>query len=254
MKEYDLETFLKKYSNMKVDFFRFNGNYGDSLIWHGTMRLLDRLSISVNYVNNDSCIDSSILFIDGGGNFVDYYSDVRDFLSLKHKKYKEVVILPHTISGEKQKEFLKELGLNVTIFCREEESFNFIKNHSDRVQCYLSQDCAFYNDFSEYEKVGTGTLNAFRDDGESIFDKKPIDNIDISHDGWCKKPLGDFLEKISNYDEIRTDRLHVAIAGTLLNKKVMLFPNSYYKNLAVYEYSLKKYPKTVFAHNLLNIL
>ena len=89
MKEYDLETFLKKYSNTKVDFFRFNGNYGDSLIWHGTMRLLDRLSIGVNYVDIDSCIDSSILFIDGGGNFVDYYSDVRDFLSLKHKKYKE---------------------------------------------------------------------------------------------------------------------------------------------------------------------
>ena len=248
MKEYDLETFLKKYSNTKVDFFRFNGNYGDSLIWHGTMRLLDRLSIGVNYVDIDSCIDSSILFIDGGGNFVDYYSDVRDFLSLKHKKYKEVVILPHTISGEKQKEFLKELDSNVTIFCREEESFNFVKDNSARVQCYLSQDCAFYNDLSGYEKVGTGTLNAFRDDSESTFDKKPIDNIDISHDGWCKKPLGDFLEKISDYDEIRTDRLHVAIAGTLLNKKVMLFPNSYYKNLSVYEYSLKKYPNTVFVY------
>lgn len=250
MKEYDLQTFLKKYSDSTVDFFRFNGNYGDSLIWHGTMTLLNKLSIQVNYVDLNSSIDSSILFIDGGGNFVDYYSDVRDFLILKHKKYKEIVILPHTINGEKQKEFLKELGSNVTIFCREENSFNFVKDNSARVQCYLSQDCAFYNDLSGYEKVGTvaGTLNAFRNDSESIFDKKPIDNIDISYDGWCKKPLGDFLEKISAYDEIRTDRLHVAIAGTLLNKKIMLFPNSYYKNLSVYEYSLKKYPDTTFVY------
>lgn len=248
MKEIGLETFLKKYSNKKVDFFRFNGNYGDSLIWHGTMKLLGRLSVDVNYVDIDSSIENNILIIDGGGNFVDYYSDVRNFLSLKHKKYNEVVILPHTISGEKQKEFLKELGSNVAIFCREEESFNFVKDNSDRVQCYLSQDCAFYNDLSGYEKVGTGTLSAFRNDNESSFDKKPIDNIDISYAGWCKKPLGDFLEKISAYAEIRTDRLHVAIAATLLNKKIMLFPNSYYKNLSVYEYSLKKYPETVFVY------
>jgi len=127
MKEYDLETFLKKYSNTKVDFFRFNGNYGDSLIWHGTMRLLDRLSIGVNYVDIDSCIDSSILFIDGGGNFVDYYSDVRDFLSLKHKKYKEVVILPHTISGEKQKEFLKELVQMLRFFAEKKKALILLK-------------------------------------------------------------------------------------------------------------------------------
>lgn len=177
MKEYDLQIFLKKYSNSTVDFFRFNGNYGDSLIWHGTMTLLNKLSIQVNYVDLDSSIDNGILFIDGGGNFIDYYPDVRDFLALKHKKYKEIVILPHTISGEKQKEFLKELCPNVTIFCREENSFNFIKDNSARVQCYLSQDCAFYNNISGYEKVGKGTLNAFRNDRESIFDEKPIDNF-----------------------------------------------------------------------------
>lgn len=248
MKEYDLENFLKKHSNTKVDFFRFNGNYGDSLIWHGTMVLLNRLSIDVNYVDINSIVDNSILFIDGGGNFVDYYSDVHDFLALKHKKYKEIIIFPHTISGEKQKNLLKDLGPNITIFCREELSYDFVRANLGYTNCYLSHDCAFYNDLSDYEKIGAGTLNAFRDDCESVFYNKPKNNIDISCDGWCKKPLGDFLRKITKYEEIRTDRLHVAIAGAILCKKVVLFSNSYYKNLAVYEYSLKKYPNVVFMY------
>ena len=105
MKEYKLEVYLEKYKNTKVDSFRINGNYGDSLIWHGTIILLNKLSINVNYVDINSNIDNDILFIDGGGNFVDYYSDVREFLILKHKKYKEIIILPHTINGDKQKKF-----------------------------------------------------------------------------------------------------------------------------------------------------
>ncbi len=248
MKEYNLETFLEKYSNMTVDFFRFNGNYGDSLIWHGTMMLLNRLSINVNYVDIDSRIENNILFIDGGGNFIDNYSDVRNFLALKHKKYKEIIILPHTISGVKQKKILKELGSNTTIFCREKVSFDFVKDNSDHAYCYLSQDCAFYNNISSYKKIGKGVLSAFRNDSESIFNNKPDNNIDISYDGWCKKPLDNFFEKISDHEEIKTDRLHVAIAGTMLRKKVQLFPNTYYKNLAVYEYSLKKYPDTSFIY------
>lgn len=40
MKEFDLEKYLEKYKNTNVDFYRFPGNYGDSLIWHGTKVLL----------------------------------------------------------------------------------------------------------------------------------------------------------------------------------------------------------------------
>jgi exopolysaccharide biosynthesis predicted pyruvyltransferase EpsI len=51
------------------------------------------------------------------------------------------------------------------------------------------------------------------------------------------------------YKKIDTDRLHVAIGATLLEKKVTLFPNSYYKNKAVYDYSLRKFPNISFIEN-----
>ncbi len=247
MKELDLKKYLKKYSKTQVDFYRFNGNYGDSLIWHGTMRLLAELNIKVNYVDLKSKVKNNILFIDGGGNFVDYYSDVRDFLKVKYNKYKKIIILPHTINGNKQKNILPQLKNNCVIFCREEKSYEFVEKYFTG-KLYLWHDCAFYNDFSSYKKHGQGVLNAFRQDCESIQTKLPDKNIDISRNGWCKKPLADFLEKISDHNQVRTDRLHVAIAATLLGKKTIIFFNSYYKNLAVYNYSLKSFQNAIFIY------
>lgn len=73
MKEYDLQTFLKKYSNSTVDFFRFNGNYGDSLIWHGTMTLLNKLSIQVNCVDLNSSIHTHTFYPMGVAKLLNHY-------------------------------------------------------------------------------------------------------------------------------------------------------------------------------------
>jgi hypothetical protein len=102
LKEFDLEKYLSKYKNTSIDFFRFPGNYGDSIIWHGTKILLLSLNISEHYVGIPSLKYNDVLFIDGGGNLVDYYSNVRDFLIKKSALYDEIIILPHTIFGEKQ--------------------------------------------------------------------------------------------------------------------------------------------------------
>lgn len=45
---------------------------------------------------------------------------------------------------------------------------------------------------------------------------------------------------------MRTDRLHVAIAGALLGKSVELHANSYFKNRAVYQFSLRSFPSVRF--------
>ncbi len=240
--EKDLSEFLKPFKGFKVDFFRFNGNYGDSFIWHGTMKLLEQLNIIPNYVDINSRVENTTLLIDGGGNFVDYYSDVRDFLLKKKDLYQKIIILPHTIYGEKQKQLLGDLKPNVTIFCRERVSYDFVKKHALNCSVYLWHDCAFYNDFSSFISKGSGVLNAFRKDIESIRDEIPDDNIDVSLNGYAKKPLEIFLNKINEYSVVNTDRLHVGIVATLLNKKVNLYPNSYFKNKAVYEYSMSKFP------------
>ena len=246
MQEYDLKLFLEKFRNETVDFFRFNGNYGDSLIWHGTMNLFAELNIKTINVDLNTTPKSDIIIIDGGGNLIDYYDDVRNFIKQKHDQYREVVILPHTINGFTQIEVLRSLSSNTTIFCREEESARFVCSYAPNCRVYLWHDCAFYNPLERYPAKGEKTLNAFRSDKESILKKRPRRNIDISRKGSATKPLNQFINKIKKYDRVRTDRLHVAIAATMLGKEVMLYPNSYYKNKAVYEYTLKKYPNINF--------
>lgn len=245
MEEFDLKKFLEKYRNTKVDFYRFPGNYGDSLIWHGTKILLNELNISENYVEIDSPKINETLFIDGGGNFVDYYSDVSNFLSNKRDLYKKIVILPHTIFGDKQIKILNSLPGNITVFCRERVSFEFVKQNFLKGSIYLWHDCAFYNHFPKSPE-GDGILNAFREDKESIINHVPPANNDLSYNGYATKPLEDLINYLMKYREINTDRLHLAICATLLGKEVNLFPNSYYKNKAVFDYSLKKFPNISF--------
>lgn len=245
MKELDLKKFLENYKNKSIDFFRFPGNYGDSLIWHGTKRLLSLLNISEQYVDVSSPKHNNILFIDGGGNFVDYYSDIKDFLIKKPALYDEVIFLPHTIFGGKQTKVLNNVSSKLTIFCREKISAKFLKNKLKRGKAYLWHDCAFYNQFSP-APIGIGALNAFRLDKESKLHSLPTSNKDISLNGYATKPLDEFIGILQKYAQVNTDRLHVAICAALLGKQVRLFPNSYYKNKAVFDYSLKKFPNISF--------
>lgn len=245
MEEVDLKKFLEKYRDKTIDFYRFPGNYGDSLIWHGTKKLMNELNISENYVEIDSPKSNDTLFIDGGGNFIDHYSDVRDFLTKRHDLYKEIVVLPHTIFGDRQIDVLNNLSSNITVFCREKNSFNFVKQNFLKGNVYLWHDCAFYNNFPK-SPDGKGVLNAFRKDKESILDNIPNDNSDLSYNGYATKPVNELINSLKQYKEINTDRLHIAICATLLGKKVNLFPNSYYKNKAVFDYSLRNITNVSF--------
>ncbi len=91
-------------------------------------------------------------------------------------------------------------------------------------------------------------LNAYREDKEGLRKEVPDKNIDISllfafgsqlpqdihFSSFC------MLYFLNRFEEIHTNRLHVAIAGALLRKKIFLSANSYFKCRAVYEFSMKK--------------
>lgn len=250
MEKFDLKKYLIRHKNTNIDFYRFPGNYGDSFIWHGTIKLLEQLNIVADYTELDSNPLNDVLLIDGGGNLVDYYSDVRNFLEKKKELYKEIIILPHTIYGENQKKLLNSFNNNVVIFCREMISYTFAKKYATKCQVYLWHDCAFYNDFSNLSVKGKGILNAYRKDIESARDKIPEDNSDLSYNGYAKKPLDNFLNRINEFEVVNTDRLHVGIVAALLGKTVNLYSNSYFKNHAVYEYSMSRFPNVKFIETL----
>jgi len=101
-----------------------------------------------------------------------------------------------------------------------------------------------------------GVLYAMRSDpSERTSDTYPKANFDVSQhfsaDAMDEMASLDaayamfgFLDR---YEKLITNRLHVCIAGILLNKQVEFFPNSYWKNQAVYEFSIAgKFPNVTW--------
>ena len=76
--------------------------------------------------------------------------------------------------------------------------------------------------------------------------KKYIYDYTMSNRNKVDKNTFDILNEVNKYQEINTDRLHIAIAGSLLGKKTNMYQNNYFKNKAVYEHSIKnRFKKTI---------
>lgn len=106
-------------------------------------------------------------------------------------------------------------------------------------------------------KPGLKELNCFRSDVEKSDISVPKANFDITG----KFAFYDFSEPLVHevsyrllsyllkFDVINTNRLHVCIAGALLGKKVNFYSNNYYKNISVYNYSIKDRFSNVKMHD-----
>lgn len=91
------------------------------------------------------------------------------------------------------------------------------------------------------------TLQAFRVDSERTDIALPPDNLDVSlmfdhgvgspHAARCAT-LG-MMSFLNAFDRVATNRLHVCILTALLGKEVDFYPNSYFKNEAVYMLSMR---------------
>jgi exopolysaccharide biosynthesis predicted pyruvyltransferase EpsI len=247
--EYDVRDFLRRFQGGQCDLLRFPGNYGDALIWHGTKAVLSAAGVNFRTIQCNEKPQASTLLVDGGGNMVDLYGDVEGYLNVYGASVERVVILPHTISGARALSCLNRLGASLTVFCRERVSYAAVKSSLSAAEVYLWHDCAFLSPLCNLrpsEDKPLGVLYAFRTDDEALGRQLPAGNRDISTEGYAMSDLDALLETISGYRNVKTDRLHIAIAAALLGCNVDLYSNSYYKNLAVYDYSLKDYPNVRF--------
>jgi exopolysaccharide biosynthesis predicted pyruvyltransferase EpsI len=103
--------------------------------------------------------------------------------------------------------------------------------------------------FSKKEKI----LNCFRNDIEKSEIDIPKNNLDLSvilaygteNEGNASYASFRLLKFIKKFEEVRTNRLHIAIAGALLGKQVKFYPNNYYKCEAIYNFSMKDRFKNV---------
>lgn len=256
MTETNIHTFLSQYKNKNIIYVPNPGNAGDSLIVYGTLCVFKSLGLTYTIGYHKNIYNNKILFYAGGGNLVGLYHDCRNFL-YKNKDNNEIVILPHTIKNETK--ILKDLGENVKIFCRERISYNYVLNtvkHKNNV--FLSKDMAFYIDVPEKykNKSSSGICNCFRTDVEKTSIKIPQNNNDLSvtlyRPNCTSNPrviyniVCSIFDYLSKYNEINTNRLHISISGLLLNKKVNLYPNNYYKNKAIYDFTMKNHNNILF--------
>jgi len=244
----------------QVRFFQQSGNAGDGLIAHATYTMMRRHGVRFRSMHAHDAADGEIILVGGGGNLVEgKYVETAEFIR-RHVRRNRLVLLPHTIAG--YADVLAHTHDNLKVFCREPVSFELARlNGAHPRQISLAHDMALYLEQGDLPAVGQGegVLSALRADAESANRaRRPADNVDISlswnGELWQNEPFARSVVEslchfIAPYRVVRTDRLHVCILSALLGKEVYLFPNSYFKNRAVFQHSISpRFPHVRFVN------
>lgn len=254
MSQIIIKDYLKKYKDEHIYFIPNRGNAGDSLIAYATLQILDSLKIKYTIGSYEDSFTDKIILFGGGGSLVSPYQKSKRFLLNNHNKNK-IVILPHTIYDD----FISQMSRDTEIICRDTISYNYVLNHYKNIKnIFLADDLALSTNVpkSFLNRDMIKEANCFRTDNEQTDIRIPYNNKDYSilcrtgnntsnryNIKYCTYT---FLNALSLFSKINTNRLHIAIAGLLLNKAVDLYPNSYFKNKAIYDYSLSKHSSIKF--------
>ena len=251
---------LEALRGTRVRFFHQAGNAGDGLIAYATYLAMQRHGIKYETMHNWDDVHGATILVGGGGNLIEgRYAETAEFIR-RHASRNRLILLPHTVSG--YADVLQETHRNLTVFCREPVSHALaLLAGAKPANTHLAHDMVFYledDHFAPWE-MGTGSLAAMRQDGESSgFAPVPQGNIDISsswngelwqNEKFTRAVVDSLRCFIEPFRQVQTDRLHVSILSALLGKEVFFFPNAYYKNRAVFEHSMSaRFPKVRFVN------
>lgn len=223
-------------STPQMVFVRPFGNIGDEMIWAGTRELLrDHIyrEISVDELSSER---GELAVLSGGGAWSrDYNEFMPEALAIAEARFKRVIVFPSTFDTSVQRVRDALARTRAVVFARERESYARIRGLCD---ARMAHDCAFFCPLPE-AGVGTGTLNAFRDDAERLQGHiLPAGNRDLSD---TADSLDSWLSTIAASAEVQTDRAHVMIAAARMGKPVRYAPSSYFKVGAIAESCLADY-------------
>lgn len=277
---------LSSYKKGKIYYYPNNGNAGDALINMGFYSLAKKFNINFDVINGcDTYLikDNDVILVAGGGCLVPEWDSTPNFVKkINNLDVKvKLVILPHSI--REVDDIISNLPDGTIIFCREKYSYEYIVEKSNANEVYLENDIAFYADLNvikneknifspkiNYKNMIRKTFIFFHvvksKSNKTVFamrtDKESNSNLNIKRllindlslvasfgAGLYPESLytsNSFLELIDLYEEVHTDRLHVAIGACLLGKKVTVYNNGYYKCKGVYEQSMKQLPNVSF--------
>ena len=240
------------------------GNLGDALLAASTLQFFDTHGLPYCFHEKNGLPEN--LVYGGGGIWCPYYQNFwqKEFLPL-FRHAKKVLILPSSFWNCDA--LLRELDSRFTIFCREQQSYDYLQRARTGAETILDHDMAlrlsssvFHYDNREVFPYDLGVLRKIksfylqrtnvgfflRRDRESIhtygsdLDLSDTGSIDLSSSRrriLCCAAI--FLSTVDSLDAVVTDRLHVGIAGMLMDKEVYLLDNSYKKVSSVYQHSFE---------------
>jgi exopolysaccharide biosynthesis predicted pyruvyltransferase EpsI len=267
----ELQAYLQTYRGARVLYLPNPGNGGDSLIAAATFQAFARAEITYSAIDLDADVEGEVVFLGGGGNLIPLYDNIQTAYETFLGRARRIVLLPHTVRGNEK--LLGRLDGSCTLFVRDVESYAHVLKVNPSLDVRLTHDMAFHLDVDEFlgsealtgpgrellksklSSVGVSvealrawpSVDMLRLDRESTA-VVPVSDVDISdlfmlgvgpHEAplaaWC------FLKAIAQARHINTDRLHVAIGSALLGIPCTLRDNSYGKNAAVFQHSLKAF-------------
>lgn len=197
--------------------------------------------------------DVDLILFEGGGYVNDIWYGPTMLNQVLKRNRQLVVVGPQSYRFNTPTIETYSSKRQVHLFCREEASYNHLKQMDleYNIKVETSPEVALYlkrEDIEDFIEPRTGgyELLAFRNDKESALGEDILEEIveicdnPIKRDVSIKGSMTDFVSTVEHAEKVFTDRLHVAILGTILEKDVTLFGNKYHKNRGVYEYSLKE--------------
>lgn len=240
-------------------FVELGGNEGDKLIFRGADKLgyicnLDVTRLSTEEFLSCAKVDKHVVvYIHGGGGFNPVWSKkvVRAF---HHAMKHDGVVIQGPQTYWSDVDFLmRELGTpagsarceRLVVMAREQVSFDLLKLVlPSHVEAVLDHDTALNlqrEDLEQYIQPHSGGYKLF-----AIREDKEASDLSIRpyFSPWLDpvKSGGEFAAWVRLHGgarEIVANRLHSSICGSILGIPTTLLPNSYFKNRAVWEYSLK---------------
>jgi GT2 family glycosyltransferase len=210
------------------------GNLGDQLIAAGTRQLLAGFSYDEISIEEAVRSRGETAVLMGSGAWCEPFHEIMPAaLTALEARYSRVIVLPSSFDVKVRAVRRALERSRAVIFARERESYAQIATICD---ARLAHDTAFFFDFAPYAVTGSGVLHAYRDDAEATgWSPVERDNRDIS---MTLGSLDEWLWTIARHAEVHTDRAHVMIAAAMLGKRVLIYPTTTHKVMAIAEYAL----------------
>ncbi len=241
----ELAKSMNSPSRHPLAFYPNPGNWGDGLILAGTRIFLKRYDIryvEIGFNETPSPNQYKRAVVGGGGAWCSLWSTGFDLAVRALETHESVIVLPSTFA------LPITHSSHVELWARDESlSLSFVPH------ARFCHDMAFQL-LNTREVLNAGTAiyesgDFFREDAESRIGSTSQSNNDLSLKHDFRFPISAFFKEVALFRHIHTDRLHVAIAGALLDRHVWLYQGAYPKNQAAFAASLSYFPKVTFVED-----